>query len=116
MDSPGLEFEDDGYFWILYPFFDELFDKTGQHIDLYGDAEFYGDNLVELQEMVRRARTFVDNLDSKLEVTSVSATLIGGRLEHPTIQKSKLVKLLNRFRDVVLFAIDNNCRVVCFGD
>src|SRR5829696_9132664 len=57
--GPVVTFDDDedgGYYWFLYPFFDRLARETGQFIDLYGVAEFRGDDLDALRQVVRDAR------------------------------------------------------------
>ncbi len=46
--APTCEFEDDGYYWYLWPAFEDLKIKTGQLIDLYGGCEFAGDSLISL--------------------------------------------------------------------
>jgi hypothetical protein len=40
-----LQFEDNGYYWFLYDFFEDLAKQSGQMIDLYDGAFFRGGNL-----------------------------------------------------------------------
>ena len=49
-------FEDDGYYWFLYPLFEELAKETGQHIDLYDGAAFSGISLEALARTIASAR------------------------------------------------------------
>ncbi len=48
-----------GYYWFLHPLFHRLAEKTGQYIDLYGDAEFRGDDLQLFREILVEARQLV---------------------------------------------------------
>ena len=52
-DDCFLQFEDDGYYWFLFPFFENLAKKTSQMIDLYNDAFFNGENLDILSQTIQ---------------------------------------------------------------
>src|SRR3954463_10805510 len=56
------DYDDDntgGYYWFLHPLFERLAEKTGQYIDLYGDAEFRGDDLSSLRQTLLEAQRLV---------------------------------------------------------
>lgn len=56
VDELFLQFEDDGYYWFLFKYFEDLAKQTGQMVDLYDDAFFYGDNLDYLHQKILRVR------------------------------------------------------------
>lgn len=51
-DNCFLQFEDDGYYWFLYNFFEDLEKQTGQMIELCDDAFFEGNNLDLLNQTI----------------------------------------------------------------
>src|SRR2546423_1484346 len=60
--GPVVSFDGDengGYYWFLYPLLEQLAEKTGQMIDLYGDAEFHGDALRLFRQTLLEARRCV---------------------------------------------------------
>jgi hypothetical protein len=66
--EPSVCFEDDGYYWFLYPFFERLAARTRQFIDPYGDAEFSGAQFAELESMVAHARAVADAQPDTIEI------------------------------------------------
>jgi hypothetical protein len=71
-----LSFDDDGYYWYLYPFFEELRKRTGINIDLYGDAMFNRGNLNQLETVITKV---CDRLKNEPDTWSVSS----GMQTHP---------------------------------
>src|SRR5262249_12737311 len=67
MVGPIVQFCDDDkydddtgcYYSFLHPFCSRLGETTGQYIDLYGDAEFRGQDLQLLRETLLEARQLV---------------------------------------------------------
>src|SRR5690242_164161 len=57
-----------GYYWFLHPLFCSLAEKTGQYIDLYGDAEFRGDDLQSLRQTLVEARQLVETQPERWSV------------------------------------------------
>lgn len=55
-----LQLEDDDFIHFLAPFFEQLARKTGQNIDLYGDAAFGGTLLEDLKRTLAAARQSLD--------------------------------------------------------
>lgn len=51
-----FSFDDDGYYWFLYPSIEKLREQTGIYIDLYGDAEFHKGNIDQLESLIQDAR------------------------------------------------------------
>ena len=71
-NEPYLGFDDDGYYWFLYPLFEKLFTETGQFIDLYGYALFAGADLQALSRMLDEARTLVEAQPNSWRVPSAA--------------------------------------------
>jgi hypothetical protein len=57
-----LQLNDDGYYWFLYPLFEQVYAQTGKRIDLHGRAEFTTAQLAVLQAAIRQGREFVQQL------------------------------------------------------
>ena len=114
--DPGIDLDDDPYYWFLYPHFEDIFRQTEQLIDLYGDAAFSGRDLIVLRNKIQHVRADSEQLDEKVQVTTESKIWIDGRFTYPELEKSKLLGLLDSFLETINFAIKNNYRVVCFGD
>ena len=56
-----MSFENDGYYWYLNPLFEEMYEKIGIYIDLYGDAEFTGRNIHQLESLLNKAFEMIKN-------------------------------------------------------
>src|SRR5262245_15860934 len=67
--EPSLDLHDDGgYYWFLAPLIEELAQKTGHYIDLYGDASFLHENLKALEGMLIKARQLVNDHEAAWDV------------------------------------------------
>ena len=53
-------FDNEGYYWLLYPMLKDLAEQTGQLIDLYGLAIFADDALDALEQTLIAAHALVD--------------------------------------------------------
>jgi hypothetical protein len=62
--------DDDGYYWFLFPFFEDLAKQTGQWIDLYGGAAFAGQKLDDLARVLAVAREMVEKQPPAWEVVT----------------------------------------------
>src|SRR5437016_922895 len=68
--SKSVGFEDDGYYWFLYPFLEKVSKQTGQFVDPYGDAVFEAEHLpyllASLEEAVASAEYQPEEWDVRL--------------------------------------------------
>jgi len=119
--AAALSFEDDGYYWFMYPLIEDLRIKTGQYIDLYGGAAFAGKSLESLRETLIGAAQMVEGMPDRWEVQTGSS--IGSYLKptpptpiYGTVHKSDFVLLLRAFLELVDTAIARKATVVCAGD
>jgi hypothetical protein len=110
--EPGVCLEDDAYYWFLYPFFERLAARTRQYIDPYGDAEFSGTQIAELQKTVAEARASAEPLPDTIEVT------LGWRPEPvvEVIRKRVLLSVLNQLDEVIRVGQQEGRAIVCSGD
>jgi hypothetical protein len=60
--------DDDGYYWFLFPLFEDLAKQTGQWIDLYGGAAFAGPTLDDLARTLTAAGVLVEKQPPVWEV------------------------------------------------
>jgi hypothetical protein len=116
-----VDFEDDGYYWFLYPLFERLAARTGQMIDLYDGATFSGPALADLRATVSEAMRLVATMPDEWDVQT--GTEIGSHL-HPKpptpvyspVNKMEFERLLRRFGGLVDAAERETARIVCLGD
>lgn len=111
--SAGVAFDDDGYYWHLYPYFEEVVKQTGQMVDLYGDAIFDVKHLPDLLATLKRAAASVRKRPKEWKVR------IGWRGQDEVFEKVTKVTMQRMLRDfiaLVKLAIETKRKVVCFGD
>ncbi|MEQ8637148.1 hypothetical protein [Gimesia maris] len=111
--TSGVYLEDDGYYWFLFPFFQDVWEQTGQMIDLYDNAVFSAIELSVLLAILERASAEAREQPDKWEVC------IGWRGDDAimsTVTKPELLALLTKLIDLVTEAQSSQCAVVCFGD
>lgn len=109
--------ENDGYFWFLFPLFNDLAKLTGQRIDLYGDAAFTGDALEALEQTLASARVLVDaQPDTWERVFKHHSKKTGWREERQLINKQQMIVLLEKLEGAVRKAKAAGRFVIFFGD
>jgi len=111
--SAGVCFDDDGYYWSLYPFFERVWKQSGQMIDLYGNAVFQPEQLPDLLAILEEAATSAAQKPEEWDV------LVGCRGEEKIyckVSKSRLQQILGDFIVLVKLAMVEGKNVVGFGD
>jgi hypothetical protein len=120
--SPGTAsawtffFADDGYYWFLYPLFQELANQTGQLIDLYNDARFTTEQLPTLQATLHEARRITQQQPDEWLVK------VGTRLKpdykalYQSVSKQRLLAALDQLDRLIDHALAQNEDVICIGD
>jgi hypothetical protein len=132
--EPSLFLDDDGYYWFLHPLFGKLQAKTGQYIDLYGDASFLGESLAALEQMLLEARSLVESQSETWDVHvgteirpkgkdlfKLEGSKVVGNWEHVkelfnAVQREQFLELIAQWQEVVARAKELGRPVVCFGD
>jgi len=115
----SVSFDDDengGYYWFLHPLFERLAHSTGQYIDLYGEAEFRGDDLAALDETLSEARQLVS---AQPEQWSVHVGTQIGPVQRELfrdVERSKFLALIDGLSALVTQARSTGRPVVCLGD
>jgi hypothetical protein len=114
--------DNSGYYWFLYPLLEQLAEKTGQMIDLYGDAEFRGDELPVLRQTLVEARRQVADQPVRWSVHVGISSMPNATPPVPPwevfkeVERSKFIKLLDTLIAIVDRAISAGVAVVCWGD
>src|SRR4051794_35152256 len=103
-DWPVVDLEDDGYYWFLTPLFGELALKTGQYVDLYGDACFKGKTLDEFKRALSDARRLVNGKPDRWRVHVGTQTLPKYKELYRTVVKSDFLKLLRKLAQIANLA------------
>lgn len=112
-------FDDDengGYYWFLHPLFERLAQSTGQYIDLYGSAEFRGDDLAALNGTLFEARELVLAQPERWSV-HVGTQTAPVRCElFKDVERPKFLALIDGLVDLVKQARKTGRPIVCDGD
>jgi hypothetical protein len=117
----SLSFDDDGYYWFCYPFFEKLYDRTGEMIDLYDGAWFVGAQLDVLMAVLEEISAAANTCPEQWEVCvghaigSMSAPTAPQPIQS-TVRRDLLLSLLARFHDLVRRARDASQWIACLGD
>lgn len=115
----SVSFDDDengGYYWFLHPLFERLAHSTGQYIDLYGSAEFHGDDLAALDGALSEARQLVLAQPEQWSVQVGTQTGPVRRELFKDVERSKFLALIDGLFDLVTQARSTGRPVVCLGD
>lgn len=118
------KYEDDtgGYYAFLHPLFSRLAEKTGQYIDLHGDAEFRGDDLQLLRQTLLEARQLVATQPERWSVHTGTSSMPNATPPLPPwevskeVERSKFLSMLDTLIAIVDRARSTGGAVVCFGD
>jgi hypothetical protein len=111
----SLYFED-GCYWFLHPFIQDLANETGQYIDLYGDAAFEGRNLTALRRMLKAARAAASLQPDSWNVhVGYQTKPVYQEVQRP-VEREQLLSLLDAWERIIDRAEQLKRRVVCFGD
>jgi hypothetical protein len=114
-----LSLESDGYYWFLYRYFESAnLDHEHELIDLYGGGEIEGYQLDRLEDELRTAL---------LDVTARPKTwkvLVGWQSEAKgrdtedwrTVEKDKVVALIEQLLGLIRRARESRLKLVCLGD
>lgn len=111
-----MAFEDDGYYHFLFPLFQHLKQKTGQDIDLYGNATFSGLHLDDLKETIEAAKQLLVSQPKTWRV------LIGTRISpthqkiYSTVDKHQMNKVLNTMMEAIEKAKADGSYITFWGD
>jgi hypothetical protein len=125
LDEPVVQFndeEDGGYYWYLYPVFTEIVEKTGQMIDLYGDAEFRGEHLQELRRALEEARWDAEKQPDQWTVYVGTACMPNATPPMPPfevykdVERTKLIQLLDSLLALIDRATQNDRTLILIGD
>ena len=119
--SMRLSFDDDGCYWFCYPFFEALVVRTGEMIDLYGDAWFAGAAIGELErtldEIEKSAATMPHMWDVCIGYSGGSnAAPTPPAPIYRTVNRAEVLALLRRFSDLAAEARQARGWVACVGD
>ena len=113
-DFAPLVFEDDDpAYWHLFPYFERAFNKTGEMVDLHGDAEFKGEQLQAFLLVLEDAKRDALVHDNEWMVT------VGSRTSGPIQQSLARVAILRTvasLKSMLDRAYNDSLSVLCIGD
>lgn len=105
-----IPLNDDGCYWFLGPFLDELAMRTGRRIDLRGDCRFTGTHVREFKAVIAQALAMARTRPATFEVErSDEETLT-------TMDRSALIALLASLDHLASVAQRQHRAVICEGE
>lgn len=115
-DDLTLHFADDGPYWWLQPTFQKLAQRTGQMIDLYGDAYFTPDLLPAFKHSITEAQQQVQH---KPEYWLVGTGTIVQPLPYTRVsfvERRRMLALLKQLMTLIDWALAHAATIECRGD
>jgi hypothetical protein len=114
----SVSFDNDAYYWFCFPFFETLGARTGQMIDLYGDAAFGGEHLEHFATTLAAIRS------AAAKLPEVSSVCIGHQVVRDAapepllawLNRPRLLQLLDQLDALVEEAQREGKWVACLGD
>ncbi|MCB9895965.1 MAG: hypothetical protein H6839_16145 [Planctomycetes bacterium] len=117
-DKPRASFEDeDPRYWFLYPFFESIYDRTQQMVDLYGHAAFKGRSREVLREMLEQARAIALSQPERWFICTGRRS--NGPSPGPVFQhivRKDLLEFIGQLLSIVALAIESGSDVLFEGD
>ena len=113
---PCIALDDDGYYWFLHPLFERLAAETGEYIDLYGNATYFGDDLDALEQMLKTARELVLSQPETWEVHTGTQIRPVHQAVFKTVERARMTQMLDTWEDAIRAAREQDRPIVCFGD
>ncbi len=119
-DDCFLQFEDDGYYWFLHAFFEELGEQSGQMIDLYDGAFFNDGNLDLLNLTIQRAKKAILQKPELWQEFTGTTFEKGERTKvkemFSIVYKNELESILAKLEKAVGKAKEKDSGILFFGD
>src|SRR5262245_38544454 len=115
-ETAHLLFEcEDPLYWFLYPYFEQVYREVGQMVDLYGNAEFFAEELLAFFLVLEDAECDARSRNDQWNVT------IGHRGEDQTpvyrpLTRSDAIARIETLKQMLNHAYNADRRVVCLGD
>jgi len=101
---------EDGCYWFLGPFFDDLALRTGRRIDLRGDSRFSGTHVTEFKAVIAQALATAHTRPPTFEVDRPDEDT------PTTVDRETLIALLTSLDNLASFAQREHRAVVCEGE
>jgi len=115
-DEPRVRFDDDAYYWFMWPLFEALAKRTGQLVDLYGKATFREDSLAALRDTVSEARRLVSAKPDSWQVVVGWMDMSRKQERYATAQRADFIRLLDDLDRLIAQAEQLRSPIVCLGD
>ena len=110
------QLEDDGYYWFLFPLWEKLRQRTGQEVDLYGDAAFGGAQLEQLEAVLREAKQLFASQPEFWKVGVGNQTFPIQQEIYSIVSKNEFEKLINKIESAIEKAKAENGYITFWGD
>jgi len=111
-----MSFDDDGYYWYLYPLFEKMYQRIGIYIDLYGDATFNSSNMIHLEDLIEEAKKQVEKEPFVWKVHLGTQTHPKKKERYKEVRKEEFLAKLQLLSSMVNQAKKPSCKLVFIGD
>ena len=99
--EPSLWLDSDGYYWFLHPLIERLKAQTGEYIDLYGDASFYGESLIALERTVAEAKEMVLSHPQSWQVHTGTQLKPEHKELYSEVDRTNFMELLSKLEQII---------------
>ncbi len=106
--------DDDPIYWFLFPYFEETCREVGQMVDLYGDAEFFAEELLAFFLVLEKA--LADAKSGHLEMRVTVGYRHGNGQINKSVAKSSVMDCIESLKEMLNHAYNIDRKVVCLGD
>lgn len=118
--GPLVAFNDDGYYWFLYRYFEaaKVDRRTAELLDLYGDAEIGGYQMERLADELTNAR---EDAQTKPDEWSVLVGWRGGGPSRKTeirrpVTRDRMLNLIDHLLALINDARARGLKLIAVGD
>lgn len=113
--NESLSLKDDGIYWYLYPYFQKLFEQTGEMVDLYGIARFTRDALLELDNTLTNARKAAVAQPNEWEQEVGKLIKPKKEILYDKVLKRNVIAMIDSLKNITSEGIKNNAVIVFEG-
>ncbi len=106
---------DDGLYWFLYPYFESVYEETGQMVDLYGYAIFEHELLLELFLRLEEGLTKVNEQPDQWH-QSIGRNAKTGEELYVDVDRNESIKRIELMMSLTNKAYNDGKSLECLGD
>jgi len=110
------EFENEAFYWFMYPHFEKLRNTHGIYIDLYGDAKFSKVNINLLDKIISETLEEIAPKPRSWEVHTGTQTHPVVKEIYSNVNKDKFTEFLNKLGQMIELVKTESGTITFIGD